>query len=542
MAKHPESIWLTSVATLQLKPTGGAVKFGPVYLWKKTIFRQAVHKYWCELHRESNFYPRQLVLHEISQHIKVRHCGKVSEMIPLDDVFSVMVSSEQKGKHGFKIVTGTKQYLIEVHTSQEASAWVDTINNEVFGPPVPGVVYEFRVMIGSTIKRRSNRYLLKVCDKTIKVFTANGKIETRFSLNILDIHKIQYQPKTKSTTKQGTLTLSVLNAQSGYQEKNVLALQAKSTMDLVRVLSNRLTAEKLQKRASMIRRSKSVDSTLHTQSRFDFLVGNKTLETDLAENGVSQRDYIKLPTSASKSIIGKKTSLDLPSSSFFNHSDTHSRRKQWQNQRKFVPVLSEDQTSLYQLKEKFGPTIVASKSLDQIYSDEIHSPNDLSITNESTRCHIEKLSRFPPLSIPDEPLYDDPFYDCIDDTAHQKSSSLPDVSAGSKCSSESVIGPPNTQKVKKNIHPLLVQYKADSLPANIKEAHYDQKMIASKSSSLPPITCRIGSISSENAYVIDSLMETYLEVVPDNDHYEVIDDDVCDDDSDYEYIPSDSDT
>ncbi|XP_065910532.1 uncharacterized protein [Dysidea avara] len=421
---------------------------------------QAVHKYWCELHRESNFYPRQLVLHEISQHIKVRHCGKVSEMIPLDDVFSVMVSSEQKGKHGFKIVTGTKQYLIEVHTSQEASAWVDTINNEVFGPPVPGVV----------------------------------------------------------------------------------SLQAKSTMDLVRVLSNRLTAEKLQKRASMIRRSKSVDSTLHTQSRFDFLVGNKTLETDLAENGVSQRDYIKLPTSASKSIIGKKTSLDLPSSSFFNHSDTHSRRKQWQNQRKFVPVLSEDQTSLYQLKEKFGPTIVASKSLDQIYSDEIHSPNDLSITNESTRCHIEKLSRFPPLSIPDEPLYDDPFYDCIDDTAHQKSSSLPDVSAGSKCSSESVIGPPNTQKVKKNIHPLLVQYKADSLPANIKEAHYDQKMIASKSSSLPPITCRIGSISSENAYVIDSLMETYLEVVPDNDHYEVIDDDVCDDDSDYEYIPSDSDT
>ena len=252
-----------------------------------------------------------------------------------------------------------------------------------------------------------------------------------------------------------------------------------------------------------------MDSTLHAQSRFDFLVGNKTLETDLAENGVSQRDYIKLPTSASKSIIGKKTSLDLPSSSFFNHSDTHSRRKQWQNQRKFVPVLSEDQTSLYQLKEKFGPTIVASKSLDQIYSDEIHSPkyvntndfvfvllhdyhSDLSITNESTRCHIEKLSRFPPLSIPDEPLYDDPFYDCIDDTAHQKSSSLPDVSAGSKCSSESVIGPPNTQKVKKNIHPLLVQYKADSLPANIKEAHYDQKMIASKSSSLPPITCRIG--------------------------------------------------
>ena len=72
-------------------------------------------------------------------------------------------------------------------------------------------------MIGDTIRRGSNNYLLKVCDKKIKVFTANGKIETSVSLNILDIHKIKYQPKMKQsgTTKQGTLTLSVLNIQSG---------------------------------------------------------------------------------------------------------------------------------------------------------------------------------------------------------------------------------------------------------------------------------------------------------------------------------------
>ncbi|XP_065910940.1 uncharacterized protein [Dysidea avara] len=528
MAKHPESIWLTSVTTLPLKPTGCAVKLGPVYLWKKTLFRQAVHKYWCELHRESNFYPRQLVLYEISQHIKSHRCGKVSEYIPLDDVFRVMVSSEQNGKHNIKIVTRMKQFLIGVDTSKEASAWVDTINNEVFGPPLPGVVYEFRVMIGDTIRRGSNSYLLKVCDIKIKVFTANGKIETSFSLNILDIHKIKYQPKMKQsgTTKQGTLTLSVSNAQSGYQEKDVLILQAKSTMDLVRVLSNRkqLLTEKLQKRALMIWRSKSVDSTLHAKSTFDFLVGNKTLDTDLAENRVSQHGYVKLPTNTSKSIIGKKTSLDLPSGSFYNHSDTHSRRKQWQNQRKFVPVFSEDKTSLCPLKETFNPKKMASKSLDQIYStiDEIHTPNDLSITNKNTRCHIEKLSRFA-VSIPDEPLYDDPFYDCIDDTAYQRSSSLPDVSAGSKYSSESAICPPNTKRVIKNAHPLLVQYKAESLPDNtIKEAHYDDKMITSKSSSLPPIACRI--------------------VIPDGDHYEVIDDDVCDDDSDYENLPSDSET
>ena len=115
-------------------------------MWLCFYQTQAIHKYWCELYRESNFYPRQLVLYEISQHIKGRHCGKVSEFIPLDDVFRVMASSEQNGRHAIKIVTRMKQYLIGVDTSQEASAWVDTINNEVFGSPVPGVVCEYDYM------------------------------------------------------------------------------------------------------------------------------------------------------------------------------------------------------------------------------------------------------------------------------------------------------------------------------------------------------------------------------------------------------------
>ena len=260
----------------------------------------------------------------------------------------------------------------------------------------------------------------------------------------------------------------------------------------------------------MIQRSKSMDLTLHAQSRFDFLVRNKTLDTDLAaENGVLQHGYIKLPTIPSTSKIGKKISLDLPNRSVYNHSDTHSRRKQWQNARKFAPVFSEDKTSICPLKETFNPKKLASKSLDQIYStiDEICSPkyvstndfvfsllhvyhSDVSITNQNTRCHIEQLSRFPPLLIPDEPLYDDPFYDSIDDTAQQRSSSLPDVSAGSKCSSKSAICPPNTQRVIKNTHPLLVQYKAESLPDDTKEAHCDNKMIPSKCKSSSQIMGR----------------------------------------------------
>ena len=53
MAKHPESIWSTSVATLPLKPTGRAVKLGPVYLWKKTLFRQVRSIYTMYVHEMS---------------------------------------------------------------------------------------------------------------------------------------------------------------------------------------------------------------------------------------------------------------------------------------------------------------------------------------------------------------------------------------------------------------------------------------------------------------------------------------------------------
>jgi len=42
----------------------------------------------------------------------------------------------------FKIVTSDRQYLIRVDTSQEASDWVNVINNETIGPPIAGVVCE----------------------------------------------------------------------------------------------------------------------------------------------------------------------------------------------------------------------------------------------------------------------------------------------------------------------------------------------------------------------------------------------------------------
>jgi len=49
-------------------------------------------------------------------------------------------TSAIKGKYVFKIVTAKQQYLIAVNTLSDASSWVNAINDEFFGPPVPGVV------------------------------------------------------------------------------------------------------------------------------------------------------------------------------------------------------------------------------------------------------------------------------------------------------------------------------------------------------------------------------------------------------------------
>jgi len=99
---------------------------------------QVIHKYYCELHRETNFYPRKLALYEIPKYDG--NTDKVAEIIPLDNILSIKVVDK---KYMFKIMTSDKQYIIGVNTFQEAYDWVDAINSEIIGPPIPGVVCEY---------------------------------------------------------------------------------------------------------------------------------------------------------------------------------------------------------------------------------------------------------------------------------------------------------------------------------------------------------------------------------------------------------------
>ncbi|XP_065911627.1 uncharacterized protein [Dysidea avara] len=260
----------TSQLAVTRQPNQLAARFGLVYLPKKTLFRQVYHKYWCELHRESNFYPKQLVLYELSEDLTDSpHPGKVLELIPLDKAFKVSMTSTSaiKGKYVFKIVTAKQQHLIAVNTLSDASSWVNAINDEFFGPPVPGVVYEYRVAVCDYKRRgtRCNNYVLRVYDDKIKLFTANGKIAMNVSYKIKDIHNIKYQPATTKQYKKTSLTFSIKNAETCYQEKDVLTICAKSRIDLVRVVYHRKrlvtqnSSKVAFKKGGSMSRAKSVD-------------------------------------------------------------------------------------------------------------------------------------------------------------------------------------------------------------------------------------------------------------------------------------------
>ena len=88
------------------------------------------------MYRETDQYPRHLALYKTSKNNITDH-GKISQFIPLDNVFKVVTNNS---KCQFDILTSTKKYSIKTSSEQEATAWVEAINQEVFGPPLPGII------------------------------------------------------------------------------------------------------------------------------------------------------------------------------------------------------------------------------------------------------------------------------------------------------------------------------------------------------------------------------------------------------------------
>ena len=61
-------------------------------------------------------------------------------------MFKVLLNND---KLQFDIMTSSKKYSIRAATLEEATAWVEAIDQEVFGPPLPGIICTYVVAIAT---------------------------------------------------------------------------------------------------------------------------------------------------------------------------------------------------------------------------------------------------------------------------------------------------------------------------------------------------------------------------------------------------------
>ena len=66
---------------------------------------------------------------------------KVSAAITLETVFKVVVNEGLiKGKFVFHVMTSKGKFTFGTDSSNETDSWVDTLNEELFGPPKCDVI------------------------------------------------------------------------------------------------------------------------------------------------------------------------------------------------------------------------------------------------------------------------------------------------------------------------------------------------------------------------------------------------------------------
>ena len=77
-----------------------------------------------------------MVLYKTSKN-NITDYGKISQFIPLDNVFKVVTNDNECQ---FDILTFDKKYSIKTSSVEDTTSWVEAINQEVFGPPLHGII------------------------------------------------------------------------------------------------------------------------------------------------------------------------------------------------------------------------------------------------------------------------------------------------------------------------------------------------------------------------------------------------------------------
>jgi len=67
--------------------------------------------------------------------------SETAEIIPLEDVFKVASHGKMlKGKSMFYIMTSNGNFTLGTDSIEKTESWINTLNKELFGPPIHDVV------------------------------------------------------------------------------------------------------------------------------------------------------------------------------------------------------------------------------------------------------------------------------------------------------------------------------------------------------------------------------------------------------------------
>jgi len=69
------------------------------------------------------------------------HNSEAAEIIPLEDVLKVASCGEMlKEKSVFYIMTSNGKFTLGTDSIEKTESWINTLNEELFGPPIHDVV------------------------------------------------------------------------------------------------------------------------------------------------------------------------------------------------------------------------------------------------------------------------------------------------------------------------------------------------------------------------------------------------------------------
>ncbi|XP_065910343.1 uncharacterized protein [Dysidea avara] len=206
------------------------------YLYYKMKKRIAPnHKFWVELHRETYNSPRELRF--FLSEDKAGERSAMCESVALVNILEVCDKHQTiSGKPVFQITSTKCKYQLWTDTKEEMTYWINALQQELFGLPIAKITYEFKVMVldNSTAKKYNlaGRYTAKIEDVMFTLFSANGLIPTRFSIQISEIWRVKLAPMPNDSVHSSFVVIDVTGG-------GALLLMSDSSTDIARIVSHR---------------------------------------------------------------------------------------------------------------------------------------------------------------------------------------------------------------------------------------------------------------------------------------------------------------